>query len=92
MMWDDGNGHWERMHGQGSGFGWVMLLLMLVVAIAVAVAVIALLRGTTSQSAPPRLGSAAADPRAILQERFARGEIDDQEFRTRMRALDETSG
>jgi putative membrane protein len=92
MMWDDGNGHWERMHDQGSGFGWVMLLLMLVVAVAVVVAVVALLRGSTTRSAPPRPGGGAPDARAILQERFARGEIDEQEFRARIRALDETGG
>lgn len=90
-MWDDGNGRWDHMH-EGSGVGWVMVLLMLVVAVAAVVAVIALLRGSTSLSGTPRpaTGPQVPDPRAILQERFARGEIDEQDFRVRMRALDET--
>jgi putative membrane protein len=90
MMWDDGDGHWQRMH-DGSGAGWLMLLLMLVVVVAVVVAVVALLRGSTSLNSAPRpaLG-ATPDPRAILQERFARGEIDEQDYRARVRALDET--
>jgi putative membrane protein len=92
MMWNDGNGHWQRMHDQGNGVGWVMVLLMLVVAIAVVVAVVALLRGTTPLTATPRtVAGRAPDARAILQERFARGEIDDEDFRARMRALDETA-
>ena len=93
MMWDDGNGRWS-MHGDGYGAGWLMVLLMLVVAIAVVVAVVAILRGTTSLSTTPHTapGVRAPDPRAILKERFARGEIDEQDYRTRMRTLDESGG
>ena len=89
MMWDDGNGRWSMHHDGGAG--WVMVLLMLVVVIAVVVAVVAILRGTTSLSTTPHAASAprGPDPRAILQERFARGEIDEADFRARMRALDE---
>jgi putative membrane protein len=87
MMWDDGYG---RMH-DGNGVGWVMVLLMLVVVIAVVVAVVVLLRGTRTVAAAPHAGG-WSDARSILQDRFARGEIDDEDFRARMRALDETSG
>ena len=90
MMWDDDDGRWG-MHDQ-AGTGWFMVILMLVVVAAVAVIVIALLRGTTpltaSAGAPPVLRG--PDARAILRERFARGEIDEQEFRSRMRALDDS--
>jgi putative membrane protein len=89
MMWDYGDDRWG-MHDQG-GVGWFMVVLMLVVAIAVVVAVVALLRGTTP-TPHTVTGVRAADPRAILQDRFARGEIDEQDFRARMRALDESSG
>lgn len=88
MMWNDDE-RW-RMHDQ-AGAGWLMVVLMLVVVIAVVVVAVALLRGTV----PTAAGTAAATPgrapgaRAILQERFARGEIDEQDFRSRMRALDE---
>jgi putative membrane protein len=90
MMWNNGDERW-RMHEQ-NGAGWVMVLLMLVITIAVIIAVVALLRGTTPLTAGPRtaVGGRAPDARAILQERFARGEIDEQDFRSRMRALDET--
>ena len=92
MMWDDdGRGRWA-MHD--SGAGWVMVLLMLVVVIAVVVAVVAILRGTTGLSTAPQAaaGPRGPDPRAILQERFARGESDEADYRARMRALDESGG
>ena len=90
MMWDDGDGRWQGMH-DGSGAGWLMVILMLVVAIAVVVAVVALLRGGTPLTAAPRATvGPTPDPRAILRERFARGDLDESDFRTRMRALDDT--
>jgi uncharacterized membrane protein len=56
------------------------------------IAVVALLRWTATPATHTGAVTRAADPRAILQDRFARGEIDEQDFRTRMRALDESSG
>jgi putative membrane protein len=90
MVWNDRNSRWQQMHDQ-DGTSWLMVILMLVIAIAVVVAVIALLRGTMPLAATAG-GSTGArpDPRAILQERFAHGEIDEQDFRARMRALDDT--
>lgn len=93
MMWNYGDDGW-RMHDQ-SGVGWLMALLMLVLVVAVVVAVVALLRGTTSVTAAGPHATAAgtvADARAILRERFARGDIDESDFRARMRALDESGG
>lgn len=91
MMWDDGYGY-GRMH-DGSGIGWVMVLLMLVVAVAVVVAVVALLRGARPATVVPHQTVAGSpDARAILKDRFARGEIDEADFRTRIRALDEAGG
>ena len=91
MMWDDGDGRWQ-MHDNGAG--WLMVILMLVFVVAVVVVVVALLRGTVPLTASPSAPAAgrAPDARAILRERFARGEIDEQDFRARMRALDETGG
>lgn len=87
MWWDDDD-RW-RMHEQ-SGAGWFMVFLMLVIAVAVVVAVVALLRGSVTAPRPAASLPGTPDPRAILQERFARGEIDEQDYRARMRALDET--
>jgi putative membrane protein len=89
MMWDNGDGRWQ-MH-DGSGAGWLMALLRLVLVVAVVVAVFALVRGVVptpvGHGVPaPRI----SDPRAILQERLARGEIDEPDFRARMRALEDS--
>ena len=78
-----------RMHDD-NGAVWVMVLMMLLFLAALAVVVYVFVRGSTSTAAGPGTATRAVDARAILQERFARGEIDDQEFRSRMRALDET--
>jgi putative membrane protein len=91
------DGRWNNgrygMHDE-NGFGWIMLVLMLVLVAAVVVAVVALLRGATPLA--PGRGSAAGgrgpDARTILHERFARGEIEEDDYRARMRALDETGG
>jgi putative membrane protein len=89
-MWDYGDERW-RMHDQ-NGVGWFMVVLMIVIAVAVVIAVVALLRGSTPLAPGPRAVSSGRtpDPRAILQERFARGEIDEDDFRSRIRALDDT--
>ena len=89
MMWDNGDGRWE-MHN-GNGAGWLMVILILVLVVAVVIAVVALMRGVVPTPVGP--GAAAqriSDPRAILQERLARGEIDEADYRTRMRALDDS--
>lgn len=88
--WNNGR---YRMHDD-DGFSWAMLVLMLILVAAVVVAVVALLRGATPLA--PKRGAAAGgrgqEARTILQERFARGEIDEDDFRARMRALDDTGG
>jgi putative membrane protein len=90
MMWSYDDGRW-RMHEQ-SGIGWLMVVMMLVVVIAVVVAVFALLRWQTPTASVPRVQAPAGDvdARRFLQERFARGEIDEQEFRSRIQALEDT--
>lgn len=74
MMWNDSwsTGQWL----------WMSLMMVLVVAVAVALTVwvvrelgTARSRGATSQTPPT--------PEEILAERFARGEIDEEEFTRR---------
>lgn len=83
MMWGD--------YGMGWGLSWLWLILVLVgIGLLIYVAIRC---GTRSRSAETdRDGHAGAprrEPRAILEERYARGEIDSDEFTERMRRLDE---
>ncbi len=70
--------------GFGGGFGWVFMILFWVLII---VSILALVKWMgTSSSASGRSGS---DNKAldILKERYARGEIDEQEFQKRKHEL-----
>ncbi len=82
-MWGWGNGGW----------GWGAWLPMMLVMLAfLGVVVWAVVMFTRSwQSRPPYHDHAehAADPRRILDERFARGEIDEEEYRKRKDVLHE---
>ena len=89
-MWDDfnrdggryGDSGWDMHDGLGWG-GWVFMVIafLLLVALVVAV-VIALLRMAATG---PRRGPGSRRSRAeeVLDERFARGEIDEEEYRRR---------
>jgi putative membrane protein len=72
------------MYGYGMGLSWIWPLLLLVGIAALAWGVI---RATSSTRAvqPSSTGRACE----ILQERFARGEITEQELRERTRILDD---
>lgn len=86
-------GYWDH-HGMmwGGGSGWflgpVMMLLFLVVAVVVVVLVVRWLGGAGGgvSDASRQPGKSALQ---ILEERFARGEIDAEEFQQRKRALEE---
>jgi putative membrane protein len=80
MMWDGGNG----MDGWGSA---VWVVIMLAVLALIVVGVVLLVRGTLGRHeagqpaqaqglTPPASGSALQ----VLEERYARGEIDREEF------------
>jgi putative membrane protein len=74
-------------YGDGMGWGgWIaMTLAMVVFWTVVVLAVVAIFRGT-SESRATR-GESRPDPMAILEERFARGEIDADEYRARLDVL-----
>lgn len=88
-----GDGYWGH-HGMmsGGGFGWfmapVMMLLFLVAVVIVVMLVIRWLGGPDGGMASSS-GQAGPSARQILEERFARGEIDEEEFRKRKKALEE---
>lgn len=72
--------------GMGWG-GWIAMSLVMVVFWAlVIVAVVAIFRGTSKDLGP---GDRATrrDPMEILDERFARGEIDEDEYHARKEVL-----
>ena len=89
----DGDG-WMWNHGWGWGWGgWIMMGLLMVVFWAVVITLVILAvryfasdRGSVGTSRPGPGPNRAED---LLAERFARGEIDEDEFRQRMALLRE---
>ncbi|MGL5809993.1 MAG: SHOCT domain-containing protein [Nocardioides sp.] len=84
-MWNDDYGHWRMMD---AGIVWFMLLLLVVIAAAVITLLAVLFRD------PPRAGrddsgrqDSADIAVGILRERLARGELDESEYESRLRAL-----
>jgi len=77
MYWGNGMGAW----------GYVLMALNMVVFWGLLIGGIALLvrylRGGREQPPP----SATTDPEHVLGERFARGEIDEDEYRNRLQVL-----
>lgn len=87
-------------HGMGwwMGLGWVWIILLLLL-VGVVLLVVLLLRGQPGSGGPHRqdvggqvvggqdVGRSRA--RAILDERYARGEIDTSEYQERLRVLGE---
>jgi putative membrane protein len=82
------------MMGNGWGMGWMWLVWPLIILVIVLLAVL-LVRGTTTR-APSSGDEAAAPPggergrtraQEILDERYARGELTDEEYQERLRHL-----
>ena len=78
MMWD---GPWYGML-----FGPLMMIIWIAVAAAIVVLVVRWLGGIGRP--PAALGPQGKMPLDILKERFARGEIDQEEFEERRRVLE----
>lgn len=81
MMWGWG---WAGMI-----FGPLFMILMLAIVIAVAVLLVRWIAGPWQQPQPPHFPPPGRTPLDILKERFARGEIDKNEFEERRRVLGE---
>ena len=80
MMWD---------YGMGWG-GWlVMSVLMVAFWAAVVFGIIALFRRSSGGNSPfdRQVAASEEDAVQVLQVRFARGEIDEQEYRSRLAVL-----
>jgi len=78
MMYD-----WGSYGGWGMGFGMVFMLLFWVLVI---LGIAALIRWMTTQS--PNRNSRDKSALEILQERYARGEIDREEYEQKKRDLE----
>lgn len=72
-------------YGMGGGGWFVMVLFMIVFWALVIFAVAAIFRGGGSGALPT--GTAHRDAADVLDERFARGEIDDDEYHARRSVL-----
>jgi len=83
-----GGGYWDH-HGMmwGGGAGWLLGPLMMLLFLAAAVAIVVLVLRWLGVGGP--VGGQDDSALRILEERFARGEIDEEEFRQRKRALEE---
>lgn len=88
MRWDDYGDGWG-MH-DGYGAGWIMLavmVLLLVVLVGILVALLLRQPGPTAGASEPPSYPPPTDAKEILRRRFAAGEIDEDEFRSRQEAL-----
>lgn len=81
---------WET----GSAWSWVFAALVVAGAVLLVVVLVRVLVGGTVEGRPGRIGperdahAGAERARRILAERYARGEISNEEYESRMRALE----
>lgn len=82
-----GPGMMEGGGWSGMIFGPLLMILVLAVVIAVAVLLVRLVSGLWQPSGAPHYPQPGRSPLDILKERFARGEIEKEEFEERRRVL-----
>lgn len=83
MMYGDG---W-MWHGWG---GWLLMtVVMVVIWAAVITAIVVAVRYLLGGEHRPRTAGSLRSPQDVLADRYARGEIDDDEFRQRIAVLRE---
>ena len=79
----DTNGYWA-----GMGWGWLFGLLLVAGVVTLIVLVVRLANdGRPSAHRGPETGTGQSRSRAILDERYARGEIDTTEYEERLRTM-----
>ena len=80
--------HGPHMMWSGWYMGPIMMIVFLVIAVIVAVLIVRWLSGSNPGHSHPHSAPPAKTPVEILKERFARGEIDKEEFEERRRILE----
>jgi len=84
------SGYGPHMMWGGGWFGWILgPLIMVLIVGGIIVAVVFLARSLGRHTHPAHGPSHRPDPLDILKERFARGEIDKEEYEDRRRVLGE---
>jgi putative membrane protein len=78
MMWGNGMGGWGYV---------LMTVSMLLFWGLLITGVVLLVRYVTGDRRQPPSWTAGPDPRTLLAERFARGEINEDEYRQRLKVL-----
>jgi putative membrane protein len=79
---------WNRPYHHWSGGGWLLMLLVMIVFWgAIAWAIITIARHNAGLRSTDQQGPVAGSAQRILEERFARGEIDAAEFQQRRDVL-----
>ncbi|MGC0249296.1 SHOCT domain-containing protein [Pseudactinotalea sp. Z1748] len=79
---------WHDMGSWGMGWGWLFLVLLVLGVAVLAVVLVRLLSGGErgeQRNPPPMRGGRALE---VLDERYARGEIDSTEYDERRRRLE----
>ena len=71
--------------GWGPGFGWVFMILMILFWGVIILGIVALVKWLSTGTNRPRPAKTAFE---ILEERYARGEIEQEEFEQKKRDLE----
>ena len=83
MMWNDPGGYGWHM---GVG-GWLLMTFVVIVALALLASVVVLIVRSVRPQPPAASGDRRSPADATLDERYARGEIDAEEYRERKNVL-----
>jgi len=91
MMWDDDGGRWQMMD---RGPGWAALVLLVLVTVVVTAPLVAFVTAHVLGHRAGNGSSSPADPAdqvdpagQLVRERFARGEIDEDDYQSRLATL-----
>lgn len=79
--------HWSNDGGNLGAGGYALMTLMMVVFVGLVIAGIMAVIRCTGTRQPPIAQPGHSTPETILADRFARGEIDNDEYRQRMDSL-----